>query len=210
MVAATIDEWGRIDVLFNNAGGGHDYRLVDEFDADEFLDDAKVLMGACFLTLKYVAPHMKRQTKGSIINNGSTAGVTTDGSSATYSALKAGMIHVTKVWATELIPHGVRVKCISPGAITTPIFWGGEDKYSPEENEVRRKRLDQWWVENRPQNRPGEPDDIAYAAVFLGSDESQHVSGQNLTVDAAHTATRMAFTELQEMKAHRSRALEGE
>ena len=144
-----------------------------------------------------------------IINNGSTGGITTDGSSAVYSACKAGMIHVTKVWATELIGHGVRVNCITPGAITTPIFWGGAKTQSKEENEARRKRLDRWWIENRPAGRPGVPDDIAYAAVYLGSNESQHVSGHNLVLDAAHTATRMAFEELNAMKEARSKIIEG-
>ena len=103
LVAATVERWGRVDILFNNAGAGHRYRLVEEFDADEFLADVWTLVGSCFMTVKYAAPIMKRQGAGSIINNGSTAGVTTDGSSANYSACKAGMIHVTKVWATELI-----------------------------------------------------------------------------------------------------------
>jgi NAD(P)-dependent dehydrogenase (short-subunit alcohol dehydrogenase family) len=209
LVDATVQRWGRVDILFNNAGYGREYTLVEEFNPDEFLQDIWTLVGACFLTAKYVSPIMKAQGSGSIINNGSTGGITTDGSSAVYSACKAGMIHVTKVWATELIGHGVRVNCITPGAITTPIFWGGANTQSEEENEARRERLDRWWVENRPQGRPGMPDDIAYAAVYLGSDESQYVSGHNLVVDAAHTATRMAFEELNAMKAARSKVIEG-
>ncbi len=209
LVEATVERWGRVDILFNNAGFGREYTLVEDFNSDEFLVDIWTLVGACFLTAKYVGPIMKVQGSGSIINNGSTGGITTDGSSAVYSACKAGMIHVTKVWATELIGHGVRVNCISPGAITTPIFWGGGKTQSAEENQARMERLNQWWVENRPQGRPGVPDDIAYAAVYLGSDESLHVSGHNLVVDAAHTATRMAFDELSEMKAARSKVIEG-
>ena len=207
LVTATVERWGRVDILFNNAGSGHAYRLVEEFDADEFLDQVWTLVGSCFLAVKYAAPIMKRQGAGSIINNGSTAGVITDGSSADYSACKAGMIQVTKVWATELISYGVRVNCISPGAITTPIFWGGAGTQSAQENRARMERLDRWWVENRPQNRPGHPDDIAHAAVFLGSDESLHVSGHNLMVDVGATVTRGSFEELQQMKAHRERVI---
>lgn len=209
LVAATDERWGRVDILFNNAGAGHPYRLVEEFDAGEFLADVWTLVGSCFLTVKYVGPIMKRQGAGSIINNGSTAGVITDGSSANYSACKAAMIQVTKVWATELISHGVRVNCISPGAITTPIFWGGAGTQTPEENRARMERLDRWWIENRAQNRPGHPDDIAHAAVFLGSDESLHVSGQNLLVDAGSTVTRGGFDELREMKTERERTIAG-
>ena len=80
---------------------------------------------------------------------------------------------------------------------------------SPEENQARFERLNRWWVENRPANRPGVPDDIAYAAVFLGSDESLHVNGHNLVVDVGHTVTRMTFAELQEMKAARAKVIEG-
>ncbi len=209
LVGATVDRWGRVDILFNNAGIGREYRTVENFDADEFLADVWTLVGSCFLTVKHAVPIMKRQGSGSIINNGSSAGLTTDGSGAVYSACKAGMIHVTKVWATELIGDGIRVNCISPGAISTPIFWGGEDTQSPEENQARLERLNRWWVENRPANRPGVPDDIAYAAVFLGSDESLHVNGHNLVVDVGHTVTRMSFSELQEMKAARARVIDG-
>ncbi len=209
LVGATVDRWGRVDILFNNAGIGREYRTVENFDAEEFLADVWTLVGSCFLTVKHAAPIMKRQGRGSIINNGSTAGITTDGSGAVYSACKAGMIQVTKVWATELIGDGIRVNCISPGAISTPIFWGGEHTQSPEENQARLERLNRWWVENRPANRPGVPDDIAYAAVFLGSDESLHVNGHNLVVDVGHTVTRMAFNELQEMKAARARVIDG-
>ena len=210
LVEGTVERWGRVDVLFNNAGFGREYTLVEDFNPDEFLVDIWTLVGACFLTAKYVGPIMKSQGSGSIINNGSTGGITTDGSSAVYSACKAGMIHVTKVWATEMIGHGVRVNCISPGAITTPIFWGGAKNQTAEENRARMERLNQWWVDNRPQGRPGVPDDIAYAAVYLGSDESLHVSGHNLVVDAAHTATRMAFDELNAMKTARSKVIEGD
>ena len=68
---------------------------------------------------------MKQQGGGSIINNGSTAGVITIGGGPLYSGTKAAVIHLTKVWATELAEHGIRVNCISPGAIITPMFWGG-------------------------------------------------------------------------------------
>ena len=210
LVAATVERWGRVDILFNNAGAGHPYRLVEDFDAEEFLADVWTLVGSCFLTVKYAGPIMKRQGAGSIINNGSTAGVITDGSSASYSGCKAAMIQATKVWATELISHGVRVNCISPGAISTPIFWGGASTQTPEENRARLQRLDRWWVENRPQNRPGHPDDIAHAAVFLGSDESLHISGHNLMVDVGATVTRGAFDQFQEMKADRERVIAGE
>ena len=89
LVGATVDRWGRVDILFNNAGIGREYRTVENFDSDEFLADVWTLVGSCFMTVKHAAPIMKRQGSGSIINNGSSAGLTTDGSGAVYSACKA-------------------------------------------------------------------------------------------------------------------------
>ena len=198
MVEATVERWGRLDVLFNNAGSGHPYREVDDIDIELFQRDAMVLLGSCFLGVKYAAPIMKRQRSGSIINNGSTAGVTTDGSSAEYSACKAGVIHVTKVWATELAEHRVRVNCISPGGIITPIFWGGQTGHSADDNAVRAERLTRWFEDAMPQGRAGQSDDIAHAAVYLASDESVHVTGVNLMVDGGLTAARGSRAQLKE------------
>ncbi|HIG38930.1 MAG TPA: SDR family oxidoreductase [Gammaproteobacteria bacterium] len=106
------------------------------FTMEDFNQVLMTNLGSCFLGLKYVTPVMKKQGSGSIIN-GSTAGVTTDGSGPLYSASKAGVIHMTKVWVTQLAEFGVGVNCISPGAIVTPIFWGGHQTQSAEENERR-------------------------------------------------------------------------
>ena len=124
--------------------------------------------------------------------------MTTDGSSAEYSACKAGVIHVTKVWATELAEHRVRVNCISPGGIITPIFWGGQTGHSADDNAVRAERLTRWFEDAMPQGRAGQSDDIAHAAVYLASDESVHVTGVNLMVDGGLTAARGSRTQLKE------------
>ena len=141
-------------------------------------------LGSCFLGLKYVTPVMKKQGSGSSIN-GSTAGVTTDGSGPLYSVSKAGVIHITKVLAVELREHGIRVNCISPGAIVTPIFWGGHQTQSAEENELRTRRLTEYFDDDL--KRAGTPEDIAYAALYLASDESLHTTGLNMRVDAGLT-----------------------
>ena len=198
MVEATVDRWGRLDVLFNNAGSGHSYREAEQIDIELFQRDVLLLLGSCFLGVKYAVPVMKRQGGGSIINNGSTAGVTTDGSSAEYSASKAGVIHVTKVWATELAEHRIRVNCISPGGIITPIFWGGQTGHTAEENAERAARLTAWFEESMPQGRAGQADDIAHAAVFLASDESLHVTGLNFMVDGGLTVSRGTRAQLRQ------------
>ena len=187
MVAETVNRWGRLDVLFNNAGRGPAYKDVQDFNTDEFGEYLMLLLGSCFVCVKYAAPIMKQQRSGSIINTGSTAGITTDGSSVIYSAAKAGLIQATKVWATELAEYRVRVNCVSPGAVMTPIFWGGYDKHSPEENARRLEQLTKNFEELLPMKRAGVPEDIAYAALYLASDESLHTTGHNLMVDGGNT-----------------------
>ena len=80
LIDTTVEKWGRLDVLFNNAGIGQGYVNVEEFSMDDFDTLLKANLASCFLGIKYAAPIMKQQGRGSIINNGSTAGVTTDGS----------------------------------------------------------------------------------------------------------------------------------
>ena len=210
MVDATVDRWGRVDVLFNNAGGGQPYRHVEEFTTDDFDKYLMLLLGSCFLCVKYATPIMKQQRSGSIINNGSTAGVTTDGSGPLYSASKAAVIHITKVWATELAEFGVRVNCISPGAIVTPIFWGGYQTQSPQENDDRTDRLIKHFEDRLPQKRAGRPEDIAHAEVYLASDESLHTTGHNLMVDAGLTVRLAPRTQLDENRAVRAKQIAGE
>ena len=99
LVAATVERWGRVDILFNNAGTGHRYRLVEEFDADEFLADVWTLVGSCFMTVKYAAPIVKRQGAGSISRQRQHGG--SDHRRLVGQLLgvcKAGMIQVTKLW----------------------------------------------------------------------------------------------------------------
>ena len=94
---------------------------------------------------------------------------------------------MTKVWATQLAEFGVRVNCISPGGIVAPIFWGGHQTQSAEENERRTQRLTEYFAKRSPLNRAGTPEDIAYAALYLASDESRHTTGHNLMIDAGNT-----------------------
>ena len=198
MVDATMAKWGRVDVLFNNAGIGQGFVPPEDFALDGFNRVMITNLGSCFFGLKYVTPIMKAQGGGSIINNGSTAGVTTDGAGPVYSASKAAVIHMTKVWATQLAEFGIRVNCISPGAIVTPIFWGGHHTQSAEENARREQRLTEYFADWLPLNHAGTPEDIAYAALYLASDESRHTTGHNMMVDAGITVRMAAQADLVE------------
>ena len=209
MIDTTVEKWGRVDVLFNNAGIGQPNLSPEEFTVEDFNQVLMTNLGSCFLGLKYVTPIMKKQGRGSIINNGSTAGVTTDGSGPLYSASKAGVIHMTKVWATQLAEFGVRVNCISPGAIVTPIFWGGHQTQSAEENERRAQRLAEYFDKLLPLGHAGTVEDIAYAALYFASDESRHTTGHNLMVDAGLTVRMAPQSELLESSITRKKKITG-
>ena len=208
LIDTAVEKWGRLDVLFNNAGIGQAYVNVEQFTMDDFDTLFRVNLASCYLGIKYAAPIMKQQGRGSIINNGSTAGVTTDGSGPLYSATKAGVIHITKVLAVELAAHGIRVNCISPGAIVTPIFWGGHQTQSAEGNELRNQRLTEFFDDDMPSNRAGTPEDIAYAALYLASDESLHTTGLNMRVDAGLTCHNRPWNDIINRSATRREKIE--
>ena len=210
LVEVTMAKWGRVDALFNNAGIGQRHVPVEEFTMEDFETLFKTNLASCYLGIKYAAPIMKQQGRGSIINNGSTAGVTTDGSGPLYSGTKAAVIHMTKVWAVELAEHRIRVNCISPGAVVTPIFWGGHHTQSDEENATRAQRLTKFFDENVGLKRAGTPEDIAYAALYLASDESLHTTGLNLRVDSGLTCHNRPWQDLMERRRRIAQQIEEE
>jgi NAD(P)-dependent dehydrogenase (short-subunit alcohol dehydrogenase family) len=138
-----------------------------------------------------VTPVMKAQGSGCIINNSSIAAIRMAQGGYLYSAAKAGVTHVTKVAGVQLGPYGIRVNCISPGAIATPIFWGGSEvanTLSPEKNEHKMEKLKQSLAKATPLPRAGLDKDIAYAALFLASDEGSFVNCHDLVVDGGRTS----------------------
>ena len=200
---------GGCDVLFNNAGIGQGIVPPEEFTLDAFNRVMMTNLGSCFLGIKYVTPIMKQQGGGSIINNGSTAGITTDGSGPVYAASKAGVIHMTRIWATQLAEFGIRVNCISPGAIVTPIFWGGHHTQSDEENDRRSQRLTEHFAAQLPLRRAGTSEDIAYAALYLAGDESRHTTGHNLMIDGGITVRLASQSDLVKGGKEREQLLRG-
>jgi len=152
------------------------------------------------LGMKHVAPIMTRQRSGSIINNGSIAGVLAGySSSIIYSAAKAGVIHLSKCVAMQLGEHNVRVNTISPGGIATGIFakaLGLSIEKAEQTSEAIKKGL----AGTQPIPRAGLTDDIASAAVFLASDESTFVNGHNLVVDGGVVGGRLWTPQQQALK----------
>ncbi len=184
LVAATVERWGRIDVLFNNAGGpgqtgGIEGLEVEAFDAAFATNVRSVMLG-----MKHVAPIMRAQRSGSIINNASVAGSRAGfSSSVVYSATKAAVIQLTRSIAMELGEHFVRVNSISPGGIATGIFAKAINRMDADEADRMAERAAKVLAAGQPVPRAGRPDDIAGAAVFLASDDAAFVNGIDLVVD---------------------------
>jgi NAD(P)-dependent dehydrogenase (short-subunit alcohol dehydrogenase family) len=191
MVAAAVDRWGRVDSLFNNASSGSPGNPVDELSFHDFQTAMDLQAGSVFLGIKHIVPVMKKQGGGSIINNASIAGVGVGYGSMLYSAGKAAVIHMTRCLAIELGEYGIRLNCISPGGVMTPIFLGpAQDNLTTEQTQAAVDRLAAVYDEHIPTRRAGLPDDIGHAAVFLATNESQHITGENMVVDAGTSLGR--------------------
>jgi NAD(P)-dependent dehydrogenase (short-subunit alcohol dehydrogenase family) len=190
LIALAVDRFGRIDCLFNNAGGPAQTGGIEGLEVDRFDAAMATLVRSVMLGMKHAAPHMKKQGSGSIINNGSIAGrLAGFSSSLVYGAAKAAVIHLTRCVAMELGESGVRVNSISPGAIVTGIV-GKALGLSVEAAEQTSAVMGEVYKAAQPIPRAGLTEDIAHAAVFLASDESSFVNGHDLVVDGAITGGR--------------------
>ncbi len=149
-----------------------------------------VLFGGVLLGMKHAAPVMKAQGSGSIINNGSVAGLRAGYSSMIYAAAKAAVIHLTRCVAMELGENNVRVNSISPGGIATGIF-GKALGLDTERAEQTSEIIKEAFNEFQPIRRSGLTEDIAMAAVFLASDDAAFVNGHDLVVDGGLIGGRL-------------------
>lgn len=193
-IAALIDtavgRFGRVDCLFNNAGGP-DRGSLETVTEEDFDYSMKLLVGAVVFGIKHAARVMKPQKSGSIINNSSIAAHRNGQGGYLYSAAKAAVSHLTRVAGNQLGAHNIRVNAISPGAIATPIFWGGSARantLSEEENQRKLAKLERNLAHATPLPRAGQADDIARAALFLASDESSFINCHDLVVDGGRIA----------------------
>src|SRR3954453_8844225 len=190
LIALAVDKFGRIDCLFNNAGGPAQTGGIEGLDVDRFDAAMATLVRSVMLGMKHAAPYIKKQGSGSNINNGSIAGrLAGFSSSVVYGAAKAAVIHLTQCVAMELGESNVRVNSISPGAIATGIF-GKALGLTTEAAEKTPDVMRDVFKTAQPIPRAGLPDDIAHAAVFLASDESSFINGHDLVIDGAMTGGR--------------------
>ena len=186
----TLDRHGRLDVLFNNAGGPAPTGSIESVPVDGFDAAMALLVRSVMLGMKHAAPIMKRQRAGSIINNGSVAAhLAGYSTSMIYGAAKAAVVHLTRCVAMELGEHSVRVNSISPGAIATGILAKalGMD---PSRADGVAEQLKTAFAAVQPIPRAGVPDDIAQCACWLASDRSTFVNGEDIVVDGGQIRGR--------------------
>ncbi len=172
MIARATTDFGRIDILFNNAGVGGAMAQVTDIDADDWDKTFALLLRSVFLGIKHGARAMRSYGGGSIINTASTAGLAGGSGMAAYSAAKAGVISLTQNAAVQLAPDRIRVNSIAPGGIHTPMI--------PTETDAGMRAF---MKGKQPWPDTGKAEDVAPAALFLASDESRFCTGSTLLVD---------------------------
>ena len=187
-VARVLAEHGRLDILVNNAGiNTLKHRVtIDEFPLDEWERILKVDLNGVFLMSRAAAKIMSAQKSGRIINIASVAGLVPLRLQSAFVAAKAGVVNLTRAMALELGPRGVLVNGIAPGSVLTDatrqLFYGEDGEYSQSVQQL---------LAHVPLGRPGTPQEIACAALFLAAPENTYTNGHILTVDGGWTAGYM-------------------
>lgn len=179
-VERAVKEYGRLDIMFNNAGLAGAVGAIEAVSAEDWDRTIAVLLRSVFLGIKYAVEPMRKAGSGSIISTSSIASFLPSPYGAAYAAAKGGVISLTRAAALQLGGDHIRVNCICPGFINTPIL-GALPEFS--DPAAVAQLLDH--VQTIP--RVGRPEDIASMVLFLASDESEWVTGQAMIVDGGLT-----------------------
>lgn len=187
-VAAAVDEamnrWGRLDVVFANAGFVGVTGPMEQISSEDYDKTMNVLLRGVFYTIKHAAPIMRAQGSGSMIATASVCGLEAGIGAHIYTVAKAGVISLMQTMALEMAEHGVRANSICPGYIATSLMAGRtRSQVTDEETEQRLDRSRELMSQSQAMHRVGEPEDIAKMALFLASDESEWVTGTAQVVD---------------------------
>ncbi len=171
LVKVTMDTFGKIDILFNNAGIRNVSTPVESTEESWWDRIYAVNVKGIFFGAKYVVPEMKKAGGGVIINTASIAGIRPVKGLSAYASSKGAVITLTKALALELAPYNIRVNCINPGITDTPM------NVVATEEQLKRT------ISMTPLGRQASPEDITYAALYLASDESSMLTGASINVD---------------------------
>ncbi|MBB6469146.1 NAD(P)-dependent dehydrogenase (short-subunit alcohol dehydrogenase family) [Aminobacter lissarensis] len=175
VVNEIVKQDGRIDVLFNNAGTVLSYDGIAEIDIEDWNKVIAINQTGPFYGMKTVIPHMKASGGGSIINTSSIWGIAGAAGVSAYTASKAAVRHMSKNAALTYVADGIRVNSLHPGIISTPMI------------DAQETTITDAIVSITPMKRLGRPDEIAYGALFLASDESSYMTGAELVIDGGYT-----------------------
>ena len=188
LVNASVEQFGRLDIMFNNAGIVGAMGPIDKTPAAEWQFTLDILLNGVFYGMKYAAAIMKEQGSGSIISMSSVAGVTGGLGPHAYAAAKHAVVGITRNVAAEVGAYGVRVNCLAPYSVATPMV---ADAYLGDHTDIDTT-LKMLTDESPLKGRPGLADDVANGALWLASDESGYTSGLTLTIDAGITTGSVA------------------
>lgn len=178
-IAAATEHFGRLDVLCNNAGVGGAFGAITDLAVEDWDYTVAVLLRSVFLGTKHAARAFRAQASGgAIVNTASVAGLRAGAGPQAYSACKAGVVNFTRVTALELAPDLIRVNCVCPGGINTPLL-----------NQGNEQAVGQVLDTIQPWPRHGRAEDVASALCFLASDDAAFITGEALVVDGGLTIT---------------------
>jgi 3alpha(or 20beta)-hydroxysteroid dehydrogenase len=174
--AALADDRRDVNVLVNNAGGLITSAVLHQHDVDEWRRTLDLNLTGAFLGIRAFLPSMLERGSGVVVNMASFSGVTAQPDAAAYQAAKAGLLMLTRNAALTYAGRGIRVNAISPSVISTPAL--------EQEHDARVG----YYLDRIPMRRPGQPSEVAAAAVFLASDDARYITGVNLPVDGGYLA----------------------
>ncbi|MGP4075486.1 3-hydroxybutyrate dehydrogenase [Halobacillus sp. K22] len=183
----TVEQYGRLDVLINNAGLQH-VASIEEFPTEKFEFITKVMLVAPFMATKHVFPIMKKQGFGRIINMASINGLIGFAGKAAYNSSKHGVIGLTKVTALEGAEHGITVNAVCPGYVDTPLVRNQLEDLATNRGVSLEKVLEEVIYPLVPQKRLLSVQEISDYTLFLASDKSKGVTGQAVVIDGGYTA----------------------
>lgn len=186
MIGQTVEQYGRLDILFNNAGLQH-VESIESFPTEKFRQMIDIMLTGSFIGTKYALPIMKQQQSGRILNMASINGVIGFAGKAAYNSAKHGIIGLTKVTALETATEGITVNAICPGYIDTPLVRNQMDDLAKERGVAVEQVLEDVLYPLIPQKRLLDIKDVADYALFLCSDSAKSVTGQAILIDGGYT-----------------------